>query len=222
MKNLKITLLIVAAMICGMSVSAQNPYPQENDPDAYSWNVKFSGERPSIKDFMNSFIEEPEDEHMNFLYTVWNNYLNNKPQDSHHKITVDPKNGYVCIESLWEDEFETEDGTTEILNDHNIDEFCYWNCADGKHKIFCTTSFCYRNDEPFMGQFDGIDFYVYNNATRKMTLITSEDMGIVVNTENAEVTYTLPRVGKDLKATIYKSDGSSQERIFTWTGYKFK
>ena len=29
-------------------------------------------------------------------------------------------------------------------------------------------------------------------------------------------------IGKDLKATIYKTNGSSQEKIFTWTGYKFK
>ena len=221
MKNLKITLLMIAAIICGMSVSAQNPYPQENDPDAYSWSLKFSGERPSIKDFVNSFIEEPEDEHMNFLYTVWNNYLKNKPQEPENTITVDTKNGYICIESLREEEYETE-GTTEILTDRHINEFCYWNCADGKHKIFCTTTFNYRNGEPFTGQYDGIEFYVYNNATRKMTLISNEDMGVVVNTENAEVTYTLPRVGKNLKATIYKTNGSSQEKIFTWTGYKFK
>ncbi len=50
MKILNITSLIVAAMICGMSVSARNPYPQD-------------------------------------------------------------------------------------FTDHNIDEFCYWNRADGKLKI---------------------------------------------------------------------------------------
>ena len=172
---------------------------------------------PDIVDFVTVFLSETEDELRGSIAPEWQKYLKNEKLSKGVTITVDKKNGYVRYE-MDEDVANPKNKTGY----KSYVEYCYWNCADGKHKIFCTTSFCYRNGEPFMGQFDGIDFYVYNNATRKMTLITSEDMGIVVNTENAEVTYTLPRVGKDLKATIYKSDGSSQERIFTWTGYKFK
>ena len=250
MKALKINILVIVTIICSLSVSAQNFYPKESEYDEYSYNVKYSGERPTIKDFINAYVAEPEDEHTGMINKVWQRYLNNEPQPDGYKITVDTKNGFVCIESTTQDEGR---------NYKTIVEFCYWNCADGKHKIFCKSSFTYLNGKPEWGwQYDGISFNVYNNNIRKMTHINSEDMGVYIKTERdiygsgfdgknyyyenfetgekktlseAEynkweenlpvVTYSLPRVGKDITATIHKPNGDKQVKL-TWDGYSFK
>ena len=46
---------------------------------------------------------------------------------------------------------------------------CYWNEADGKHKLFAYNVGCYQNGTYSPGQFDGLTFYRYNNATKQMT-----------------------------------------------------
>ena len=250
MKNLKIGLLMVATMVCGFSLHAQDFYPKESDFDEYSYSVKFSGERPTIKDFINAYVAEPEDEFTGMIYEVWQSYLKNEPQPADQKIIVDTKNGFVCIESTYQD---------DDRNYKTITEFCYWNCADGKHKVFCESSFTYLNGKPDWGwQYDGITFFVYNNDLRKMTLTNMEDMGVYIKTErdiyasgfdgenyyceNFEtgvkktlskseydkweknlpvVTYSLPRAGKDIIATIHKPDGDKQIKL-TWNGYCFK
>ena len=100
---------------------------------------------------------------------------------------------------------------------------CYWNEADGKHKLFAYNVALYTNGKYTAGQYDGITFYRYNNATKTMT--PTSDVGIeeAYPTEmGASTSFTLPRTGKDLVVTWTWSDtGKVKKHTMKWNGRRF-
>lgn len=47
-------------------------------------------------------------------------------------------------------------------------EMCYWNESDGKHKLFADNRWSFEKGKPILGQYDGLSFYRYDHATKKM------------------------------------------------------
>ena len=182
--------------------------------------VSYKGARPTISDFVSSYLsaimvdddddEDCIDESANAFNQAWMNHKKGLPLDEGDKLTVDEKNGYVLYESRFED---------ELLKV----EMCYWNEADGKHKLVAYNVAAYRNGKYMGGQYDGLLFYRYNNATKTMT--PTSDVGIeeAYPTEmGASTSFTLPRTGKDLVVTWTWSDtGKVKKHTMKWNGRRF-
>lgn len=128
---------------------------------------------PNIVRFVDYYVTDPGDEEdsecMNHIYRAWQNYKKNRPQDAGCKVLVDANNGYMRYDFRYSDD----------ADDYGWFEVCYWNCADGRHKLVA-----YNRVSAFdgmlgrNGQCDGILFMLYNNATGKMEDISPEDLGI--------------------------------------------
>lgn len=219
---------LIAAMMVGVcGVSAQNPYPEEDDPDAFVIPVTYAGARPTLQDFINSSFDFNAEyyglgEVWGAVDDAWTKYKKNQKQDADTKLTVDGKNGYFKYERVYVDE-DTKD--TSIL----VAEICYWNCSDGKHKLYCENVSCFFNGRAVGTEHVGISFYVFNSATRKMTHIHNDAMGVEVNTgfdkwdsECPIVTYSLPQVGKDIIATINNKPTGNEQVVLKWNGFRFE
>lgn len=165
--------LCAAALMAGLNAAAQNPYSEiEADGAEFAVEVKFSGQKPGITDFVSAWIgDEPEDELTGLLYEMWQSHLKNKPLDKNEKITVDAKNGYVCFEINTPDEGDGYgEGKTSV-------EMCYWNCSDGKHKVIAKSVSQYQNGKAFLSEFGGISFAIYNNDTHKIVFTNGSGLG---------------------------------------------
>lgn len=225
MKTIRFYLMLVALMAVSMTVAAQtNPYPEEDDPDDYPQVVKFAGQKPTINDFVSTYIgDEPEDELTGKLYEMWQAYKKNKTLDPNSKVTVDAKNGFATFEITYPADNDYKGGKTVV-------EMVYWNCSDNKHKIFAVSTKQWDNEKPVQTEFGGIYFGIYNNETHKIhynngvqSLGFDEEIktGKEGTDEYPVITYDLPRVGKDIKAIINYDNGSKKEVLIKWTGMKF-
>lgn len=243
--------LLMAALLISSALSAQKTYPkdwesfEEGDPQ-----MAFKGKSPTIVDFVNNFLAEPEDELFGGLSEMWEKYRKGKPQDKGDTVIVDIRNGYVCFKEHTEDSYAKSYSKTEI---------CYWNCSDGKHKLVAFSNDLWSDGKWVDGQYTGTSFYLYNIAKRGLTMVsnTGEELGIVVKTgweseisgydadkktyfvqlngkrknmtkeeyhkfidERPVVTYSLPRTGKNLIAYI-NTPSSRKKVIFEWDGMYF-
>lgn len=181
--------------------------------------VNYNGASPSISDFVTAFVnsndcdddEEEEccvDESFNALRYAWETHLKGLPQNENVMLGIDEKNGYVVYE------YRDEEDMLRI-------EMCYWNEADKKHKLFAYNVACYRSGRHEPGQFDGLLFWRYDNATKKMT--STDDVGFQVQygtEDGAYVSYALPRTGKDIIVTYWYKD-SKKQRTLKWGGRRF-
>ncbi|MDY6292716.1 MAG: hypothetical protein SPL78_01250 [Bacteroidales bacterium] len=184
--------------------------------------VNFKGSKPTISDFVGAYLNdyvynENDDDCLNEVRAsakqAWINYLNGKPQVKNTNLIVDNRNGYVVFEGI--DEYEGDKDVVRV-------EMCYWNEADGKHKLFAYNVKCFRNGKYSPGQFDGLQFYRYNNATKKMTYYQMPGFDSSLYTEDgAYITYSLPRVGKDIVITYWYDNGSRKQKTLKWNGRKF-
>jgi len=184
--------------------------------------VNFKGSKPTISDFVGAYLNdyvynENDDDCLNEVRAsakqAWINYLNGKPQVKNTNLIVDNRNGYVVFEGI--DEYEGDKDVVRV-------EMCYWNEADGKHKLFAYNVKCFRNGKYSPGQFDGLQFYRYNNATKKMTYYQMPDFDSSLYTEDgAYITYSLPRVGKDIVITYWYDNGTKKQKTLKWNGRKF-
>jgi len=112
----------------------------------------------------------------------------------------------------------------EIRHDEHLlrVEMCYWNEADQKHKLFAYNVGCYQNGNYSAGQFDGLTFYRYNNATKKMAVTFETGFDVEYGTEDGCWTsYALPRAGKDIIVTYWKNNVKKQQKTLKWQGGKF-
>ena len=132
-----------------------------------SAQIKLQGQRPTIVDFFLNYIDEPEDELTGNLSDSWELYKNNKPQPEGVTFIVDTRNGYIRQECY-----------EEYNNTRSYFEMCYWNCADGKHRLVAYNMQTLTNGKPTTGQFDGTYFALYDNAKRTLEPIESEDLGL--------------------------------------------
>lgn len=178
--------------------------------------VKYQGAQPSISDFVTAFLtpreEEEEDcvdESFNAVQHAWEKHLKGLPQNEGVTLTVDQKNGFVLYE------YRDEPHLVRI-------EMCYWNEADRKHKLFAYNVACFSNGRYSAGQFDGLLFYRYDNASRKMSEYDDTGFEVQYGTEDgAWVSYALPRTGKDI-TVIYWYESTQKHKTLKWNGRKFE
>lgn len=169
---------------------------------------------PDIVDFVTVFLSETEDELRGSIAPEWQKYLKNEKLSKGVTITVDKKNGYVRYE-MDEDVANPKNKTGY----KSYVEYCYWNCADGTHKLFAENCGITQNGKAVFTEFSGLYIYAYDNATQKLFMIDQDLLGI--NDEmHGEVTFALPRVGKDIEESIINGEKTTQKKL-VWNGKGF-
>ena len=184
--------------------------PLEYDDGLADIPVSFRGSQPNVKDFVAALLARNTEESMNGLREAWKIYKNGMKQMPGDDLIVDTQNGYVGYESI-EDE-----------NMRQVIECCYWNYADKKHKLVALSIDDYMNDKPIVGQYTGLEFFIYDNASRTMKVAYAQDLGAAIDVPDGEtvVSHSLPRTGKTITYTIHSAMGKIQKRL-TWNGSKF-
>ena len=197
MKRLSLAILLT---FCMMGMAAQEGI-----------QVLYEGPQPNIYDFAwayclqdNGDAEECERESLTGLADALERYAQGEEQSKNVKLTVDKKNGFLCHE--W------RDGE----NMQRI-EMCYWNEADKKHKLVAVSRWCYENGKPALGQYDGLSFLRYSNATKKMTFCAAPGFDV----EYDNTTYSLPKVGKDITMNKWSKSGQKTQTPLKWNGKGF-
>ena len=181
--------------------------------------VRFLGNAPDIIDFAWSYVtadeaagdhiddEEEEcctNESLNAVKHALEAYRTGEPQGENVTFTVDRKAGYIRYE-YQQDQYSV------------VSEMCYWNESDRKHKLFaCKVELLIDGKRLYPGQFDGLEFYRYDPATRKMSPV---DVGIEVEYHN--ISYALPRTGKDITVTRWDDKGRATQSTLKWNGQGF-
>ena len=186
---------------CTMALTAQDAI-----------RVNYKGAKPTITDFAWAFLfsEDDDEEECDQEATGWvknalENYRKGLPQDEGVTFNVDEKNGYIYCE------YKQDEYMVKV-------EMCYWNESDQKHKLFAYSSWLFINGRHSMGQYDDIQFYRYNNATKKMFF--TRDVGFDVEYSD-DYYYSLPQKGKDIIVTHWDKNGGKEERTLKWTGRRF-
>lgn len=195
-----IIIVCALALFTSLNAMAQDPFK-----DLTEDNVVVVYKVPGIEDFVSGYLNDPQDEHSAYLSEVWEKYLNNEALEKDEKVTVDKKNGYVCFESG-----PDEEGYKSVT------EMCYWNCADGLHKLFAENIVATQNGKPIYTEFSGIYIYVYDNATQKLYFVDQELVGMTEEL-HGETSFSLPRQGKDI--TVLLADGT--QKTLAWNGKGF-
>lgn len=212
MKIKNIFLVCAIFALANVAVEAQNPYNVESTE--FDIIVTTNPSSPSIVDFVTALLAEPEDELSGMLSEAWQLYLTNQPARPGGTMQVDKKNGYVCY-TLDYDVAYPEDMSGDALKV----EMCYWNCADGKHKLVAQNVVSTRNGELFIGQYDGISFYLYDKQTHKLSFVY--DIIEYYEEDYSAITYELPQSGKDIMVKIYLPSGEEIQKRLAWDGYRF-
>lgn len=208
------TVLITSATLLLMAIipnvaKAQNPFKDLTKND-----VVATFKVPDIVDFVTVFLSEPEDELRGSIAPEWQKYLKNEKLSKGVTITVDKKNGYVRYEMDYDVAYP-KDKTGQ----KTCVEYCYWNCADGLHKLFAENVLLTDNNGPFYTEFSGLYIYAYDNATQKLYMIDQSLLGMG-EVDQGEVTFALPRQGKDIEVTY--SNGSKKKLAWNGKGFTLK
>jgi hypothetical protein len=100
---------------------------------------------------------------------------------------------------------------------------CYWNEADGKHKLFAYNHGFYRDGQYYPGQYDGLTFMRYDNATKTMRYHSDAGVQAVYESKapNVECSFALPRSGKDIMVTLWSENGKKTQKTLKWNGHGF-
>lgn len=184
MKRAIVIICIALLAVGGISILAQKKsYPKDIFGYELENRVTFKGNSPRISDFVTTFFKGEEMiEIWGTAKDAWNHHLRNEPQEYCAQIFVDEKNGYMRFFRDWKE-------CDEEIDDKSTIEMCYWNCADGNHKLFAVNCFSMSHDKYYIGQFSGINFYLYDNATHKLWAVNNEDIGAAVEVENTGYEY---------------------------------
>jgi hypothetical protein len=184
--------------------------------------VKFQGAKPTISDFVSAYLAPDTDdeegmecgEGVAWLQQAWQNHRKGLKQEEGVTVTLDVKNGFALFESK-----SSYDGTTH----HIVVEMCYWNCADQKHKIFAFNESCFANGKYSPGQFDGLVLFRYNNASKTMDTIADDGVSKFYDSlaQGVVPSFSLPRSGKDITATLWFPSGMKQQQTLKWNGNGF-
>jgi hypothetical protein len=195
----------------GMKPVYSKTEPLDLDEGLYDVPVSFKGAQPNIKDFVTALLSgDGIGESLGQLKDAWDFYKNGMKLMPGDNLIVDTQNGYVGFESVGEE------------NERLVIECCYWNYADRRRKLVALTNDFYLNGKAILGQYTGIDFYIYDGATRKMKQASWSDLGADFDAPEGTqaTTHALPRKGKTIAYTFYTPSGKSTKR-FTWNGSKF-
>lgn len=169
--------------------------------------INYSGSQPSILDFVNATIGDgfSDENECERWVNNWKQYQRTKKTASKYdSYIIDNRNGYVRIESKYDEEDEVK-----------FHDFCYWNCADGKHKLFARSSGLLIGGKSVETECTGLWLYLYDNDTHIIKYIGT-DKAFRPKGSN-EITYLLPRKGKD----ITYIDASGKRGILRWNGNGF-
>lgn len=213
MKIKHFVLACAAFALTNAAAVAQEPYDVESSSE-YDIIMTTNTTSPSIEDFITALLAEPEDELNGMLSDAWQRYLTGQPAEKGGTMQVDKKNGFMSY-TVDYDEMYPEDAFGMLLRV----EMCYWNCADGKHKLVAQNAVTTQNGKPIMGQFDGIVFYLYDNKTHKLSPVYDIIEDFEGDYEN--FTYELPQKGKNIKLHLQTSSGVI-DKLLVWDGYRFK
>ena len=205
MKRLSLTLLIAC---CALALTAQDAI-----------RVKYKGAKPTIRDFVTAFVattenvgeEESCNEVLNAVAYAWDRHEKGLPMEEGVTLTIDEKNGYVLYECR--SEYESIEHLLRV-------EMCYWNEADGKHKLFAYNVASFIDGRCEAGQYDGLDFYRYDNAKKIMTYCEDRRGTEAVYKYDVRHSYTLPRKGKDITVTLWYDSGKKVKTL-KWNGKRF-
>lgn len=210
MKKVLLLASLLAFSVLGLSAQVSVP-------------VTFQGEKPTISDFAWAYVnyatmpeegdEEEEEGYFNESIGAVKNAMSlqraNKALGAGETLSIDQRNGFVL--------YEWKDGDTRLRV-----EMCYWNESDGQHKLFACGVYYFDGDKYSAGQFDGLTFYRYDNATRKMAL--ADDFGFDVEyftDDDASVTYDLPRSGKNITVNYWYQNGIKKQKTLQFDGRRF-
>lgn len=209
MKKVLLLASLLAFSVLGLSAQVSVP-------------VTFQGEKPTISDFAWAYVnyatmpeedEEEEEGYFNESIGAVKNAMSlqraNKALGAGETLSIDQRNGFVL--------YEWKDGDNRLRV-----EMCYWNESDGQHKLFACGVYYFDGDKYSAGQFDGLTFYRYDNATRKMAL--ADDFGFDVEyftDDDACVTYDLPRSGKNITVNYWYQNGTKKQKTLQFDGRRF-
>jgi hypothetical protein len=166
---------------------------------------------PDIVDFVTYFLNDPIDEQRASVATEWEKYLKNEKLGKGVSFVVDKKNGYIRYEKDYDVAYPDDKN-----GEKGIVEYCYWNCADGLHKLFAENVKLTRNGEPEFAQLTGLYIFVYDNATQKLYRVDQTLVGLGGDVTAGEVTFDLPRYGKDIEMRV---DGTQKKLVWNGKGF---
>lgn len=207
MRYFKYAVILLISLAWSGDMAAQAfEYPDYPDLDKIS--VKYQGSRPTITDFATAFLDyqKGKEEFYFDVYEAWKRFLQKKDLGDNVNVIADVKNGYMCYEKI-----NTEENDTIVL------EMCFWNCADGKHKMVCSNAIWKINGD--YGSTAGTNFLVYDNAKRVMRFIYPEDIGALYDGDGLSV-FFLPRKGKNIRVSA-AGGGDRWNEVLEWDGYQF-
>ena len=177
--------------------------------------VNYKGAKPTVADFAWAAFpslnyedeEESGDRPWRALENAMKRHSKGLAQEEGEKLDIDSKNGYILFEHA---------------GDENVDyifrlEVCYWNESDGKHKLIAFNNMAsYTDGKPCLTEMSGIDFYRYDNATKRM--VRCDPPGFEIEYDGI---YELPRIGKDIIYTKWNDDGTTKRKVLKWNGRRF-
>lgn len=200
----------------GMKPVYAKTEPLKFDDGLGDITVSFKGASPNIKDFVSTLLSRRDetDESLNGLREAWKFFKNGMKQMPGDDLIVDVQNGYVGYVSVDSD----ENG-----DNRQVIECTFWNYADRKHKLVAISNDFYLNGKPEAGQYTGITFYKYDNASRTMKWISPDDIGgITLEAPPGTVvtSHALPRKGKTMTYTYHIPLGKIEKKLM-WNGTHF-
>ena len=194
----------------GMKPVFSKTEPLEFDDGSGPIRVDFKGASPNVKDFVSALLSGNDlGESLNGMKQSWDMYRNGMKLIPGDSFIVDVQNGYVGYVS--EDE-----------ENRQVIECCYWNYADKKHKLVAFSNDYFQDGQAIAGQYTGIDFYIYDNASHTMKLAYAQDLGLEFDAPPGShaTSHALPRQGKTIVYTFHTPSGRIQKQM-TWNGSKF-
>lgn len=171
--------------------------------------VNFKGVKPTIVDFVNATIGDgfSEEGDCDNWILGWKRYLRTEEARENTTYIVDNRNGYVRIEENIDD--------SKIVFFH---DFCFWNCADGKHKLIAESNGLLDNGKAVETECSGLYFSLYDNDSHVIKYLGMEEaiLGSRPSKSN-DITYLLPRTGKNITWV----DGEGKRGVIRWNGQTF-
>lgn len=184
--------------------------------------VSFKGNKPDISDFVSAILSRDElGEALGGMADNWKKHLKGKTLPKEVTFTVDSKNGYLRYDVTYPEA------------EHLYIEYCYWNCADGKHKLIGENISLIVDGRPVDTELTGLSFYWYDNATRQMCYKYAFELGDQVEPPAGSTgsVRNLPRQGKTIEFifsipqnaanTSNRQSRRSVTKKLTWNGTKF-
>ena len=203
--NMKRLSFAIVFACCMLTVAAQED----------GFRVNCQGAKPTIKDFAKAYItsllnpvdEEPEGDGLYMYESIQKAMVcqeKGQPLENNKTLTIDLKNGFLVYD-------EKDDYYVYRI------EMCYWNEADGKHILFACSRWSFENGKAILGQYDGLSFCRYDNATKKMARCNTPGF----NVEYLDKSYSLPRTGKDITVSQWDENGRKTQKTLKWNGHGF-